>query len=133
LYPTARYGGCRPSADWGISPFPEHTVEENIVADRKVEITVGNETHTAHITTYKDGSNNLAIQTFDYEGIPYCRVTTNPGYKLKDDVVALRDDYEMVIGETRDALVTAGVIEMLQPQQHISIGYTTGKLYRVLD
>lgn len=103
------------------------------MTDRHIEIPVGDEVHTAHITTYKDGSNNLAIQTFDAEGIPYCRVTTNPTFVLPKGVIALRDDYEAVIGETRDALIAASVIEMLQPKQQIQIGYTTGTLYRVLD
>lgn len=102
------------------------------MTDRRVEITVGSETHTAHITTYHRPK-NTAIQTFDNEGIPYCTVTTNTNYTLPASVVVLRDDYEMVIGETRDALLEAGVIEMLQPRQQISIGYTTGTLYRVLE
>ncbi len=102
------------------------------MADRRVEISVGNETHTAHITVYRRPQ-NTAIQTYDSEGIPYCMVTTNTTYVLPVRVVALRDDYEMVIGETRDALVAAGVIEILQPKQQIQIGYTTGTLYRVLD
>jgi|GEM_PF-4790663 len=101
--------------------------------ERRIQISVGDEVHTAHITTYKDGTNNLAIQTFDAEGMPYCRVTTNPTHVLQEGVIALRDDYEAVIGETRDALIAAGVIEMLQPKQQITIGYTTGTLYRVLD
>jgi len=100
--------------------------------DRRVEIPVGNEIHSAHITVYRR-SKNTAIQTYDSEGIPYCTVTTNPSYVLPAGVVALRDDYEMVIGETRDALIAAGVIEMLQPKQQIPIGYTSGTLYRVLD
>lgn len=102
------------------------------MVDRRVEISVGNETHTAHITVYCRPK-NTAIQTYDSEGMPYCMVTTNPTYVLPARVVALRDDYEMVIGETRDALVAAGVIEVLQPKQQIQIGYTTGTLYRVLD
>lgn len=107
------------------------------MADRKLEINVvtgtGTEVHSASITTYKDGTNNLAIQTFDHESIPYCRMTTNPGYPLEAGLVALRDDYEAVIGQTRDALISAGVLEMVQPRQHIQIGYTSATLYQVLD
>lgn len=102
------------------------------MADRRVEISVGNETHTAHITVYRRPQ-NTAIQTYDSEGMPYCMVTTNTTYVLPVRVVALRDDYEAVIGETRDALIAAGVIEMLQPKQQVRFGYTTGTLYRVLD
>lgn len=103
------------------------------MTDRTVKIAIGDEVHTVHITTYKDGTNNMAIQTFDSEGIPYCRVTTNPGYKLEEGIIVLRDDYEVVIGDTRDALIKAEIIEILRPQQQIAIGYTTGTLYRVLD
>lgn len=102
------------------------------MADRRFEITVGTEVHSVYITTYKDGTNNLAIQTFDEDSIPYCRVTTNPGYPLEADVVVLRDDYTSAIGQTRDALVEAGVLEMVQPRQGIQVGCITATLYRVL-
>lgn len=102
------------------------------MTDRRIEIPVGNETHTVHIAAYRRPK-NTAIQTYDSEGLPYCMVTTNPTHVLPARVIVLRDDYEMVIGETRDALVGAGVIEMLQPKQQILMGYTTGTLYRVLD
>ena len=98
--------------------------------EKTVEISVDGESHSAEITTYTEG--NLAIQTYDAEGFPYCRVTTNPEHRLKDGIIALRDDYENVIGRTRDALVEAGVIEMVQPRQRIPLGYTTATLYRVL-
>lgn len=102
------------------------------MTNRRVEIIVGNETHIAHITVYQRPK-NTAIQTYDSEGVPYCKVTTNPIYVLPAGVVALRDDYEMVIGETRDALIKAGVIELIEPRQQIRLGYTTATLYRVLD
>lgn len=98
-----------------------------------IQVTVGSETHTVDITTYTDGTNNTAIQTFDAEGIPYCRLTTNPGFPLDEGVIALRDDYEMVIGETRDALLEAGIIELVEPRQRIQVGYTTATLYRVVS
>ena len=98
--------------------------------EKTVEIVVDGESHSAEITTYMEG--NLAIQTYDSEGFPYCRVTTNPEHRLEDGLVALRDDYETVIGQTRDALVEAGVIELVQPRQQIRLGYTSATLYRVL-
>lgn len=100
--------------------------------NRQVQITVNDETHSVLITTYKDGTYNKAIQTFDEEGIPYCRLTTNPGYALDEDVIALRDDYEMVIGDTRDALIEAGIIEKLKPTQQIPMGFTTATLYKIV-
>jgi hypothetical protein len=125
--------GWRLSADWEIHPKEQRPfMEERPMRKYPPEITVGTETHTVHITTYTDGTHNTAIQTYDSEGIPYCRLTTNPGYPLEEGVIVLRDDYEGVIGDTRAALVKAGVIEMLQPQRHIRIGYTTGTLYRVI-
>ena len=100
--------------------------------DREIPFSFQDETHTAWITTYKDGTGNSAIQTFDEEGLPYCRLSTNPGILLERGVIALRDDYEMVIGETRDALLAAGIIEKLEPTQQVRIGYTTGTLYRII-
>ena len=98
--------------------------------EKTVEIVVGGESHSAEITTYAKG--NLAIQTYDADGFPYCRVPTNPEHQLEDGIIALRDDYESIIGQTRDALVDAGVIEQVQPRQQIRIGYTSATLYRVL-
>jgi len=100
--------------------------------DRRMPFTFGEATHTALVTTYKDGPDNVAIQTFDEDGIPYCRVTTNPPHQLKDGLIVLRDDYEDVIGTTRDALINAGVIELVVPRQQVPIGYTSGTVYRIV-
>ena len=94
--------------------------------DREIPFVFQGDTHTAWITTYKDGTGNSAIQTFDDEGLPYCRLSTNPEIPLERSVIALRDDYELVIGETRDALLAAEIIEKLEPTQQVRIGLHNG-------
>lgn len=96
--------------------------------DREIPFLLQGDTHNAWITTYKDGTGNSAIQTFDQEGLPYCRLSTNPGIPLEAGVIALRDDDELVIGATRDALLAVGLIEKLEPTQQVRIGYTTHPL-----
>jgi hypothetical protein len=67
---------------------------QQMSTDRNISFPFQGETHTARITTYKDGTHNSAIQTFDEAGLPYCRLTTNPGIPLAAGVIVLRDDKE---------------------------------------
>ena len=100
---------------------------------RTEKIVVGDEKHIAHFTTYADGTENAAIQTYDEFGLPYCRPTCNPGYKLDDNIIAVRDDKMEWIGETVQALESAGLIEKLQPVQQIEVGFATATLYKIIE